>query len=138
MLRLLMATNNPGKVREFRSLLSRDDLELVTPAEIGLKLEVQESGSSYAENAVLKALAFSKGSGLLTLADDSGLEVDALGGCPGCTRRVFWISRVQAMLSAASCCSSACKVSCGLECTISLCDRPGQSPGRGPIQRRYM
>jgi XTP/dITP diphosphohydrolase len=89
MLRLLLASNNEGKVRELQSLLSRDDLELVTPDEIGLAIDVIENGSSYAENAALKGLAFSKASGLLTLADDSGLEVDALGGQPGLHSRRF-------------------------------------------------
>ncbi len=83
MLRLLLATNNPGKVEEFKDLLKGSNLELVTPAYIGLDLKVEESGSTYTENAMLKAKSFSLISGLWTLADDSGLEVDALGGLPG-------------------------------------------------------
>jgi XTP/dITP diphosphohydrolase len=80
---LLLATNNPGKLVEMRSLLAGLPLELVTPALIGLNFEVLEDGQTYAENAARKALAFNRASGLATLADDSGLEVDALGGQPG-------------------------------------------------------
>ena len=80
---LLLATNNAGKVAELRALLAGCGWELVTPAEIGLALEVSESGASYAENAALKARAFAAASGRAALADDSGLEVDALAGEPG-------------------------------------------------------
>ncbi len=83
MQKLLLSTNNQGKVLEFRSLLKETGLELVTPAGLGLSLNVDENGSTYEENARLKALAGVRASGLLTLADDSGLEVDALGGEPG-------------------------------------------------------
>lgn len=81
--KLLLATNNQGKIREYRSLLSDLPYELVTLAEQGLKIVVDEVGKSLAENAKLKAIAFAARSQLLTLADDSGLEVDALGGEPG-------------------------------------------------------
>jgi len=81
--RLLLATNNTGKLREYRSLLGNLDCELVSPAEIGITTEVAETGSTMAENAILKATAFARESNLLTLADDSGLEVDALNGEPG-------------------------------------------------------
>jgi XTP/dITP diphosphohydrolase len=83
MARLLLATNNPGKVREFRRLLDGVPFEIVTPADLGLALEVEEDGSSYSENAALKARAFAKAGDSLALADDSGIEVDALGGKPG-------------------------------------------------------
>ncbi|MEW6505234.1 MAG: RdgB/HAM1 family non-canonical purine NTP pyrophosphatase [Chloroflexota bacterium] len=82
-MKLLIATNNPGKLREIQALLSGLPLELITPAAAGLQLEVDESGATYAENAALKARAFAEASGLVSLADDSGLEVDALGGEPG-------------------------------------------------------
>ena len=81
--RLLIATNNPGKMREIRSLLQMPGLELVTPEEIGLELNVPETGKDYAENAAIKGKAFASASGMHTLADDSGLEVEALGGLPG-------------------------------------------------------
>jgi XTP/dITP diphosphohydrolase len=80
---LLLATNNKGKLEELRVLLAGVPFLLVSPAEAGLALDVDESGKSYAANARLKARAFAQASGLLTLADDSGLEVDALGGAPG-------------------------------------------------------
>lgn len=83
MLKLLIATNNPGKTRELCSLLDLPGLELVIPAQLGLDLHVEETGSTYARNAQLKGLAFAQAAGLLTLADDSGLEVEALEGLPG-------------------------------------------------------
>jgi len=83
MRKLLIASGNPGKLGEMGALLDGLNLELVTPRQLGLELEVHESGETYAENAAKKAIAFSSASGLATLADDSGLEVDALGGLPG-------------------------------------------------------
>jgi XTP/dITP diphosphohydrolase len=83
MAKLLIATHNPGKVREYEKLLASLPLELTYPAQEGLNIEVVETGESFAENAILKAAAYAWASGLLTLADDSGLEVDALGGEPG-------------------------------------------------------
>lgn len=81
--KLLIATNNKGKVKELQELLKDTGLQLVTPADINLSLEVVEDGMDYAENASKKAIAFATTSGLISLADDSGLEVDALGGAPG-------------------------------------------------------
>ncbi len=83
MKKLLIATNNKGKVVEIKDILAGLPLDLLTPADIGLMLEVPEDGRTYAENAAKKALAFAAASGLPSLADDSGLEVDALGGRPG-------------------------------------------------------
>jgi XTP/dITP diphosphohydrolase len=83
MKRLLIATNNQGKVKELRVLLNDLPVQLVTPEDINLDLEVPEDGKTYAENAVKKALAFAQVSGLTSLADDSGLEVEALNGAPG-------------------------------------------------------
>lgn len=80
---LLIATNNPGKRLEIQAILADLPLKLVLPVELGLNLEVEETGHTYQENAVLKAVAFSRASGLPSLADDSGLEVDVLGGEPG-------------------------------------------------------
>jgi len=82
-IKLLVATNNPGKVREYRALLKGLPLTLTYPAQEGIDIEVEETGSTFAQNAHLKATAYARTSGLLTLADDSGLEVDALGGEPG-------------------------------------------------------
>ena len=81
--KLLIATNNKGKVKELQGLLKGTGLELITPKDINLNLEVEEDGTTYAENAIKKASAFAHASGLVSLADDSGLEVDALDGAPG-------------------------------------------------------
>ena len=78
-----MATTNAGKQHEFRRLLAHLSAEIVTPGEVGLTLEVDEPYDTYAENAAAKADAFARASGLLTLADDSGIEVAALGWGPG-------------------------------------------------------
>ena len=83
MSKLLLATNNQAKVREYRSLLQNIPFELVTLAEEGITSTVSEVGESLEENARLKATVLAAQSQLLTLADDSGLEVDALGGEPG-------------------------------------------------------
>ncbi|GER78317.1 MAG: RdgB/HAM1 family non-canonical purine NTP pyrophosphatase [Anaerolineales bacterium] len=82
-MKLLLATNNKGKLRELQAILADLPLEILAPADIGLTLEVDEDGLTYAENAAKKAVAFQRASGLVCLADDSGLEVDALGGAPG-------------------------------------------------------
>jgi XTP/dITP diphosphohydrolase len=80
---LLLATNNQGKVKELHDLLKETGIQLVTPAQIELDLDVVEDGHTYAENATKKAHAFARASGLVACADDSGLEVDALNGAPG-------------------------------------------------------
>jgi XTP/dITP diphosphohydrolase len=82
-MRVLVATQNPGKMREFRQLLAPLGDRVCFPPDYGLHLEVDEDGQSYADNARIKALAYMEATGLPTLADDSGLEVDALGGAPG-------------------------------------------------------
>jgi XTP/dITP diphosphohydrolase len=81
--KLLLATNNPGKVAEMRALLDGLGLALLTPVDAGLRLDVVEDGRNYAENTSKKALAFAQAGRLAALADDSGLEVDALDGRPG-------------------------------------------------------
>jgi XTP/dITP diphosphohydrolase len=84
--KLLIATRNPGKVKEIRAVMGElpgANIELVTPLDMGISLEVAETGATYAENAARKARAYTGVSKLVTLADDSGLEVDALGGDPG-------------------------------------------------------
>ncbi len=80
---ILIATNNKGKVDEIKALLDGLGLALLTPSDLGLVLEVAEDGQTYAENAAKKAAAFAQASGMIALGDDSGLEVDALGGQPG-------------------------------------------------------
>jgi XTP/dITP diphosphohydrolase len=81
--RILLATTNKGKLRELRSLISGLPFDCIAPDEIGLVLDVPETGSTYAENAALKARAYFSASSLAVLADDTGLEVDALDGAPG-------------------------------------------------------
>lgn len=81
--KLLIATENQGKLREFQELLAGLGYELVTPRQVGLTLNVIEDGDTYAENAGKKARAYASASGLVALADDSGLEVEALDGAPG-------------------------------------------------------
>jgi XTP/dITP diphosphohydrolase len=80
---LLIATTNSDKVRELRTLLAGCGWEIVTPSDVGITLDVEETGETYAENARMKAVAGMEASGLVTLADDSGIEVEAMGGEPG-------------------------------------------------------
>jgi XTP/dITP diphosphohydrolase len=80
---ILLASSNRGKIVEIQAVLSDLPLEMVLPADIGLQLQIEESGATYAENAALKARAYWQASGMITLADDSGLEVEALDGAPG-------------------------------------------------------
>lgn len=81
--KLLLATNNQAKVSEYKALLNNINYDLLTPAELGIHIAVAEVGNSLEENARIKAVAFAGESQLLSMADDSGLEVDALGGEPG-------------------------------------------------------
>lgn len=83
MKKLLIASNNAHKFDELSAILFDLNLELIKPKDLGLKLEVAETGNSYFENALIKAQAFHEASGLPVLADDSGLEVNALHGLPG-------------------------------------------------------
>ncbi len=81
--KLLIATNNKGKAIELQELLRGLNVQLLTPADINLNLDVIEDGKNYQENAGKKAREFAQTSGLISIADDSGLEVDALNGAPG-------------------------------------------------------
>lgn len=83
MKKILIGTNNPGKVRELMAIFGGLPFQVLTLREAGLAMDVEETGATYAANATLKAVAFAQASGLVTVADDSGLEVDALGGGPG-------------------------------------------------------
>lgn len=87
--RLLIATTNRGKQREFRRLLEGLDAEIVTPDQIGIDLDVDEPYDTYGENATMKAVTYCRVSGLVTLADDSGIEVAALDWGPG-VRSARW------------------------------------------------
>ncbi|MEP6694288.1 MAG: non-canonical purine NTP pyrophosphatase, partial [Chloroflexota bacterium] len=89
--RLLIGSGNPGKQREYRELLAGLDLELVMPDDLDpVPAEPEENGTTFAENAAHKAGAYAAASGLRTVADDSGLEVDALRGAPGLRSRRFF------------------------------------------------
>lgn len=83
MQKLLVATHNPGKVREYRTLLAELPLEITYLDAEDITLEVAETGTTFAENAIQKATTYARTTGLWTWADDSGLEVDALTGAPG-------------------------------------------------------
>ena len=87
--KLLVASNNLGKLREYASLLAGLPFELTTLAGERITDEIEETGSSMEQNAIQKATAYAALSGLITLADDSGLEVDALGGEPGSLSRRY-------------------------------------------------
>ena len=127
---LLIATGNLGKVREITTLMQGLNIILVTPEQLGLKQEVQETGNTYAENAAIKALAFARTARLLTLADDSGLEVEALAGAPGirsaryspkpgandADRRVYLLERLHS-------CSTPWKAH--FHCTVALASSSG-------------
>jgi len=80
---LLLATNNQGKVRELSVLLASEVWELTTLAQQGVEVEVNETGKTLEENATIKSKAYTRISNLITIADDSGLEVNALDGEPG-------------------------------------------------------
>jgi len=80
---ILLATTNKGKLKELQALLADVPCRCLIPSELGIYLEVEENGTTYAENATLKALAYHAATGLPVIADDTGLEVDALDGAPG-------------------------------------------------------
>ena len=86
-LQLLIATTSAGKLREWQALLGDLPLDLVSLRELGISFDVDETGSTFAQNAVLKVEAYGRASGLLTLAEDSGLSVAALGGGRASIRR---------------------------------------------------
>ena len=82
-MKFVLATHNPGKLREMGEILSSLGVEVVSPADVGITVDVEETGTTFAENAMLKAKAICAASGLPAIADDSGLCVDALAGAPG-------------------------------------------------------
>jgi len=82
-MKLLIASNNAGKVREYGQIFAELPFEVTYLEQEGISLDPAETGQTFAENAIIKAQAFAQAGGLLTLADDSGLEVDALNGEPG-------------------------------------------------------
>ena len=81
--KFVLATHNPGKLAEMKAILSGLGVEVISPAEAGVEVDVEETGTTFAENAMLKAKAICAAAGLPAIADDSGLCVDALNGGPG-------------------------------------------------------
>lgn len=130
-MKLLVATHNSGKLREYVDLLAGLSLTLVSPDDLGIDLNVEESGATYLENAQLKATAYAHASGLLTLADDSGLEVDILDGAPGVHSARYASGddddRVSALLRALDACgASHHERSARFRCFIVLADPDGR------------
>jgi len=82
-MKFVLATANPGKIREMREILTGLGIEAVTREELGINIEIEETGSDFIENATLKASAICRMTGLPAIADDSGLVVETLGGEPG-------------------------------------------------------
>ena len=82
-MKFILATHNPGKLREMAAILSQYGVEVVSPADVGITVDVEETGTTFAENAMLKAKAICAAADLPAIADDSGLCVDALNGGPG-------------------------------------------------------
>lgn len=82
-MRFILASNNAKKLKELKEILSQFDIEVVSQKDAGLDLDVEETGTTFAENALLKARAACAASGCPAVADDSGLAVEALGGAPG-------------------------------------------------------
>lgn len=82
-MKMVLASKNPKKLEEMEAILSQLGIEVVMESEVGVDVEVEETGTTFEENAALKAVAVMEASGLPAIADDSGLCVDALGGGPG-------------------------------------------------------
>lgn len=82
-MKFILATHNPGKLREMAAILGQYGVEVVSPADVGITVDVEETGTTFAENAMLKAKAICAAADLPAIADDSGLCVDALNGGPG-------------------------------------------------------
>jgi XTP/dITP diphosphohydrolase len=94
MRKILIATHNPAKKEEIKKFLSDLPFEFVTLDEVGITTDVEETGKTFEENAVLKATFYAKASGLPTIADDGGIEIDALGGEPG-VKSKRWIGGIE-------------------------------------------
>ena len=131
MVKMLLGSNNAGKLGEIQALLEGYAIEVLTPVVLGINLDVIEDGVTYAENAARKAMAFAHLSGLVTLADDSGLEVDVLDGAPGlysarfstkpgatdADRRAYILQRLQ---------GKPCPWVARFHCTVALATPAGQ------------
>jgi len=145
-MQLLIATGNAGKVREYRQLLADVPLEIVGLADVGLdKLDVEETGDTFEANAVIKARAYAKAAGMMALADDSGLVVDALDGAPGvysarfggpglddAGRRQHLLKKLQGVPTA--------ERTARFMCVIVICDADGavQHTAEGTVEGRIL
>lgn len=124
---LLVATNNEGKMRELNALLAKLPLRLRKLSELPRISEAEETGETFTQNAVLKARHYSSRSGLWTMADDSGLEVDALGGAPGVYsaryggRGISYAERMALLLDSMSASGDASRLA-RFVCVIALAD----------------
>lgn len=93
-MKILIATTNPGKFSELRTFLSDLPYEYVSLSDVGISLNVEETGSTFDENAILKAKTYADLSGLPAIADDGGFEIDILHGEPG-VKSYRWISETR-------------------------------------------
>ena len=82
-MKLLIASTNHNKIREIRAVLEQTSIEMITLADVPAVIEPEETGDTFWENARLKALGYARQTGITTVAEDSGLEIDALAGEPG-------------------------------------------------------
>jgi len=105
---LLISTTNPGKFAELVALLDELPVKLISPKDLGVSLDVNESGDTYAQNAALKARAFADASHILSIADDTGLEVDALDGLPGLNSARFTAAIALRMQNGGHCYWQSC------------------------------
>ena len=109
-MRIVLASNNPDKLREVREILSGTDIEIVSQREAGIHTEPEETGTTFEENARIKALAAMRASGLPAVSDDSGICINALGSCPG-----VFSSRFLAELSYSEKCQRIMKLLEGMQ-----------------------
>ncbi|NDJ51934.1 MAG: RdgB/HAM1 family non-canonical purine NTP pyrophosphatase [Chloroflexi bacterium] len=127
---LLIATHNSGKLKEYQTLFANLPVQLVSLREQSIDMDVDETGTSFVENAILKARSYSQASQLLTLADDSGLEVDALDGAPGIYSAryggVKGAAQHQYLLDQLTSVTNEAKRSARFRCVIALCDPQGR------------
>lgn len=152
-MKLVLASRNPGKLIELRNILSAQGLEVLSEADVGVDLEVDETGTTFEENSVLKADAVMRASGMAAIADDSGLAVDALGGAPGiysaryggkttdAARTELLLSNLRGVPTEARTARFVCVITCRFpggkliaargECEGMIADRPMGSGGFG-------
>ena len=127
---LLIATGNPGKVREFTELLDGLPFKLVSLSNAGITDTVEETGVTFEENAILKARHYAACSGILTLADDSGLVVDALDGRPGVLSARYGGEELSDSQRVQPTASRACECPLGeSNCSVPMRHRPGMAFG---------